>query len=259
MSSKCQYHLNPDLAKAPVVGRSDFSEPEFVPYHKHERHQLSFAIAGVLHLTTTEGKWVLPPSRAMWIRAGTEHATEVKRPAQIRTLYIDANAYRAPTHEQCMVVEVTPLLRELILSCAEFPWNYQPDSVQSRLAHVLVDQFQNMTQASVDIPLPVDPRAVRVVNLLREDPANRESLHILARKSGASARTIERIFAQEVKMTFSEWRLRLRMTTALELLAYGENVTNVAIKVGYESSSSFVAAFRTRYATTPARFFRNSG
>ncbi|APG87128.1 hypothetical protein SAMCFNEI73_pB0446 (plasmid) [Sinorhizobium americanum] len=46
------------------------------------------------------------------------------------------------------------------------------------------------------------------------------------------------------------------MLAALELLAYGEAVTNVALDVGYESASSFVVAFRETFGTTPARFFK---
>ena len=123
MVSERQPTSDPDFASAPVVGRVDFSHPDVVPLHAHARHQLSYAIAGVLHLSTSVGQWVLPPSRALWIRAGIEHSTTVKRPADIRTFYIDPTAYKVQDHSDCMVVEVTPLVRELILACAKFPWN----------------------------------------------------------------------------------------------------------------------------------------
>ena len=57
-------------------------------------------------------------------------------------------------------------------------------------------------------------------------------------------------------MTFGAWRHRQRLITALEFLAYGESVTNIAFEVGYESASSFVAAFREMFGTTPARYFK---
>jgi AraC-like DNA-binding protein len=56
-------------------------------------------------------------------------------------------------------------------------------------------------------------------------------------------------------MSFGAWRMKHRMIAALELLAHGEGVGNVAFAVGYESPSSFVAAFRAMFGTTPARYF----
>jgi AraC-like DNA-binding protein len=47
------------------------------------------------------------------------------------------------------------------------------------------------------------------------------------------------------------------MITALEKLANGDTVGNVAYAVGYESPSSFVAAFRDAFGTTPTSYFEN--
>ncbi|EMB4690490.1 helix-turn-helix domain-containing protein [Citrobacter freundii] len=51
------------------------------------------------------------------------------------------------------------------------------------------------------------------------------------------------------------WVSRLFWINSLERLAYGQNVTNVALKVGYESPSSFIAAFRAIFGTIPAIYF----
>jgi AraC-like DNA-binding protein len=242
----------------PVVGRVDFSEPESVHQHCHERHQLSYAISGVLHITTHAGEWVLPPSRALWIKAGVSHSSEVKRPAQIRTLYIDPAAYPFPGKSECLALEVTPLVRELILACAAFPWNRPADSAENRLGQCLVDQLQVLGSAPVNIPMPADMRALRVVEILQKDPGNKLSLRELALHAGASSRTIERIFKTQTMMSFRAWRTRYRLICAVERLAYGESIANVAFDVGYESASSFVYAFRCLFGTTPAKYFQTS-
>jgi len=41
-------------------------------------------------------------------------------------------------------------------------------------------------------------------------------------------------------------------------LAGGEAVSNVARRVGYESTSAFVAAFRRQTGITPASYFRGA-
>ncbi|WP_408396401.1 helix-turn-helix domain-containing protein [Paraburkholderia sediminicola] len=93
--------------------------------------------------------------------------------------------------------------------------------------------------------------------MLRANPADRRSLAELASTAGASHRTIERLFATEGRMSFGRWRIRHKMLVALEQLANGESVSNVADAVGYETPSSFIAAFRTTFGTTPTAYFSN--
>lgn len=261
MSIIRQTEPNPDHAAAPVVGNVEPVQPGAMAPHRHARHQLMFATRGVIHVRTAHGEWLLPPSRAIWIGAGVEHGLLVKRAADTRVLYIDPAICSAPAcpisdAAPCRVLDVSPLVRELILACSELPWD-RADDAQLRLARVLLDQVQGLEQAPVDMPLPHDPRALKVVDILRAEPASRESLVSIAARVGASARTIERLFARETHLSFGAWRRRQRMLFAMERLAYGDSVTGVAFDAGYESASSFVAAFRAMFGTTPARYFKS--
>lgn len=246
---------NPDQAQSPIVGRIEHWQPGELTPHSHAKHQLMYANKGVIHVSTTTGEWLLPPSRAIWINAGTQHSFRVKRPAETNVLYVNPKRYRLSEGQQCKVVNVSPLVRELILSCADLPWD-QLNSAQERLAHVLIDQIQILDQAPVDLPLPTDPRALRVVRILRDEPANREPLNTLAKRVGASARTVERLFARETTLSFGAWRHQQRLIFAMERLAYGDSVTRVALDVGYKSASAFVVAFRAQFGTTPAQYFK---
>lgn len=248
---------DPDLATAPVVGLMEEWMPADQAPHVHRRHQLLCAASGVIHVTTSVGEWVLPATRAIWIGSGTLHSTLVRRPAHTRVLYIDPEVYPMPDGAQCRVVAVSALMREVIASCAAAPWAYPANSPEARLASVLIDQVRATDHTSVDLPYPTDTRALRLANLLRADPANRQPLAALARQVGSSPRTIERLFQTEAGLSFGRWRQRQRLLTALEQLAYGESVTNVALDVGYESASSFVAAFKAVFGTTPARYFKS--
>jgi AraC-like DNA-binding protein len=48
------------------------------------------------------------------------------------------------------------------------------------------------------------------------------------------------------------------MITAPEQLAPGDSVSNVAYAVGYETPSSFKAAFKASFGTTPTAYFRDT-
>ena len=91
---------------------------------------------------------------------------------------------------------------------------------------------------------------------LRADPADQRTLGSGAARSGASERTLARAFAAEAGVPFGRWRTLLRLQAALPLLAAGQPVSRVAGRVGYETPSAFVAAFRRETGQTPASYFR---
>jgi AraC-like DNA-binding protein len=244
------------LATSPsVVGTSETWEGGSWPSHAHGRHQLIYAVKGVLHVETEGRSWVLPTSRALWIAAGAMHSLTLKRPAEIVVLYVDPRAFTMPQGRDTAVVEMTPLVRELVRACAVGYDSYEVDSEKGRLAQVLLDQAKHLHDSPTEIPLPSDRRARNLAEILQAEPENRESLDELSKRVGASSRTITRLFLDETHMSFGTWRQRLRLISSIEMLAYGENITTVAGAVGYESSSSYVAAFRSMFGKTPARYF----
>ena len=54
-------------------------------------------------------------------------------------------------------------------------------------------------------------------------------------------------------MTFGQWRQQARLLFALERLAQGERIIDVASDSGYASQSAFTAMFRKHLACRPAR------
>ena len=258
MSLSRQTVLIPDEAKVPVVGISrHWPSRSEKAQHTHSRHQLMYSQKGVIHVSTPTGSWILPPTKSIWISGGTPHALLVKRPCELTILWVASDAPGVPHWTGCNVVNVSPLIRELIIVCSELPGDFPPNSRFSRLSQVLLEQLEVHEQAPLELPELTDPRAARVVAMLRADPADRRPLSELASAAGASHRTIERLFATEARMSFGRWRVRHRMITALEQLAHGESVSNVAFAVGYETPSSFIAAFRDSFGTTPTAYFQD--
>ena len=217
-----------------------------------------YSARGVIHVTTDSGRWILPPSKAIWITGGTPHALLVKRPVELIVLWVRRDAPGTPEWTGCNVVNVSPLVRELICRCSSQPWDYLPKSPAARLAQVLLEQLEAHEQAPLELPEPSDHRARRVAEMLRANPADRRPLAKLASAAGASHRTIERLFSTETGMSFGRWRVRYKMLVALEQLAHGESVGNAAHAVGYENPSSFIVTFRATFGTTPSVYFQDS-
>ena len=131
-------------------------------------------------------------------------------------------------------------------------------AAHKHLIDVILDQFRTLPTMPLKLPMPADVRALRVAGMVRENPGDAKSLDQLARKIGASKRTIERLFQTETEMTFGKWRQQLRMLHALRLLAAGETVTTAALEVGYDSTSAFISAFKSAMGTTPGRYYAES-
>jgi AraC-like DNA-binding protein len=229
-----------------------------LPRHKHEWHQLIYGSFGVMTVTTAGGTWVIPPHRAVWVPAGVEHAIELSGSVLMQSLYLAAGVSAALPAE-CCAVNVSPLLRELMTHIAAPETLTRPPAVRARLLGVLLDQLEVLPTIPMQLPLPRDPRAVRVADWLRENPDAPGLLKQMARRSGASARTVERLFQSETGMTFGKWRQQLRLLHALRQLATGRPVTAVALEVGYDSPSAFIAMFRAALGTTPTRYFATPG
>jgi AraC-like DNA-binding protein len=102
--------------------------------------------------------------------------------------------------------------------------------------------------------LPRDPRARAFADRLLTEPGGAASLAALARGSGASLRTLQRLFLAETGLSLETWRGRVRMQQAVVSLSSGRPVTEAALDAGYQSASAFIAAFRRTFGVTPARW-----
>lgn len=226
-----------------------------INWHTHDRAQLLYAASGVMRVTTDAGVWVVPPQRAVWIPPGVEHHVQaLGTPLSMRSLYIRADALAGlPT--DCCVVTVSPLLRELIVVAISMTDTPPPGGPEERLYQVILDQIEAVQVAPLHLPMPDDKRLRPIIDALTQDPADNRTLQDWTRETGASERTLARLFQSETGLTFGHWRQQVRLLGALTRLAHGDSVTEVALDLGYNSQSAFIAMFRRALGKTPGRYF----
>jgi|SRR5579875_160620 len=224
-------------------------------WHTHDDHQLAWAPIGALTVVTEEATWVLPPTRALWIPAGLQHETRADGPATMRSLYARPDlcpiGWTRPTP-----VRAEPLLAELIGYLERDALDPQR---RRRAEAVLTDLLEPVPLATIEVRMPTDERARDVAQALGDNPADKRTLDQWGRHVGASGRTLARAFQSGTGIPFGRWRTLLRLQAALPALAAGQPVGNVARRVGYESSSAFVAAFRHETGLTPAAYVQEPG
>jgi AraC-like DNA-binding protein/quercetin dioxygenase-like cupin family protein len=235
--------------------RSDYQAGYFFTEHFHERDQLIYACQGVMTVATSQGIWVVPTQRAVWIPSPLPHTVRMVTSVSLRTLYLKRKLARS-LPKDCCVVNVSPLLRELILHACDFCTLSREVTRQAHLINVILDQLQTLEHVPLRLPTPIDSRARKVAEVLFDNPGEERSLHDICRLAGASRRTIERCFLSDTAMSLGKWRQQLRLLHALQLLAEGEKITHVAGVAGYSTASSFVSAFKSVLGTTPGRYFK---
>ncbi len=250
-----------DLSQLHNLPRPVYGQAEALPNlalgyrHSHPWLQFSYASHGVLDVHTDNGRYLAPPQRAVWIPAGVEHQVRCSAQTLIRSLYIATDAMPV-TLGECRVVQVSPLLRELIRTFSLLPVEYEENGSDGRLASVLLDQLAAAPEVASMLPLPSDPRLQAITNHLQQQPDDTTTLAGWAKRLDVSEKTLSRLFSQQTGLTFRLWRQRLRLFHALPLLEQQEPVTDVALACGYDSVSAFINAFNQQFGCTPGEFFK---
>lgn len=247
-----------DRVDRPLVAfANDYPAETRTPRHSHRKGQLIHAISGVMVVRTDAASWLVPPGLALWMPPGEEHEVEAVTELRMRTVYVEPAIARGLA-SSCRVVEVRPLLRELLIEAVRIAPDYDPEGPEGRLMRVLLDQLGRMETTPLHLPMPRDRRLAPVAEALLADPGDDRTIEEWSAAVGASPRTLSRRFLGETGLNFGQWRQRRRVLAALERLAAGEPVTTVALDLGYQSPSAFIAMFRRQLGASPTRYLRGA-
>jgi AraC-like DNA-binding protein len=244
-----------ELPRKLVVLAKHYPNGYSISFHSHYSAQLEYASLGVMKVMTRKGIWCVPPQRAVFIPAHMEHQSSSSGGISLCNLLIQPDA--APgLPEDCCVVTVPPLLRELMLHAVTLPRLYEDGSAEERIVDVILDMLQGLESAPLDLPIGSDARIRRVYEGLSENPDDNRSLESWGHMVGASGRTLARLFRSQTGLSFRQWRQQLRILEAIDRLGRGDSVTTIALDLGYESPSAFITMFKKALGKTPGQYFR---
>jgi AraC-like DNA-binding protein len=188
--------------------------------------------------------------------------------AQLRTLYVCASAVPFGWSGS-RVIRVSPLLRELIGAMdsrqpafpAAAPAHSGPAARPTReqaVTALLLEEIEHADTQALGVPLPDpvsgDKRLRTLCEAMLHAPTTRSTLADWARDTGASERTMARLFREELGMSYPQWRQQVVLAHALPLLARGLPISQVAAASGYASDSAFTAMFKAAMGQPPSAF-----
>ncbi|MES2363254.1 MAG: helix-turn-helix transcriptional regulator [Pseudomonadota bacterium] len=233
-----------------VCGRMGHGED--VSTHFHDFGQLRYAVSGVLVTITETDSWLAPAGRITWVPPFQVHSSRSYGEADVRLLNVSAPQSEQFPAESCVFM-ASALMRE---ACLALVSDQEPvDSPRFLLlVGVVATEIARAPRDLLRIPEPKDRRLKGVTSLLHANPANSATLAELGRHTGASERTLSRLFSSEFSMSFHQWRTLLRIQRALLALGQGASVTETALELGWANPSSFIDAFTEVVGETPGRY-----
>src|SRR6185295_8890197 len=139
--------------------------------HMHREAQLVYAARGTMQVTTPKGRWLVPPDRAVWVPALSEHAIDVLADIEMRTLYFDQTwlkrEKRSASLAQEFVVRVSPLLHQAILALFD---EHNTSDRTALLIKLAMLELHRAEDSTTFVPLPREPRCRRAADIVLADP-----------------------------------------------------------------------------------------
>ena len=229
--------------------------------HHHAWAQVAFSSTGVIRMNAADSTYLVPPTRALWIPPGVEHAVTAVEDAEIRTLYVHPEAAFVGSGTpfslwpECRVLEVSPLLRELVAHLDIRPGPLPAEERERCLATLILDELRRAAPVPLGVPLPRDKRLRQLCEAVLEAPTRWTTLEQWAAQAGASPRTVARLFRTELGTTFLQWRQQVLLAHALGLSARKLPMASIAAELGYASASAFSAMVRRTLGAPRRHFF----
>lgn len=231
---------------------TDYPPEHLLTWHTHRRAQFLHAERGVMRVETERATWTVPTDRAVLIPPRTRHQV-LMRGVSTRSLYIEPAA--APWFPpECRVVEVAPLLRELLLAAVELPADYDPRGRAGALTSLLLHEIADLAPLPVSLTLPRHPRLHAMCADFLRSPDIRSHSGQWARELGVSERTLSRLFHHETGVGLARWRQRACVLSALSDIAAGHSITSIASRLGYASPAAFTAMFTRVLGSPPSHY-----
>ncbi|MBI5440011.1 MAG: helix-turn-helix transcriptional regulator [Deltaproteobacteria bacterium] len=226
-----------------------------------QEHLLFVPLQGEIEVLLESGAVRAGPGRFLYLPPGTVHGFRASERGGERLIaLVEEGAWRAAGGTVLPPVSrsAPPLIRELLFYLFLNPATAGFRGIVQTLVAILGE-----TCGSSDSRLDLDhlegaardPRLRAATKYLREHLTEPLSIPALAEASGASVRTLRRLFAKELGLTPKAVLTANRIERARDLLAAGgTSVTEVALGVGYGSMSQFLAAFRKATGRLPSDF-----
>jgi len=221
--------------------------------HSHDWGQVQLIAGGILEMEAEDTRFLAPPHLAIWVPAGTRHKSYNRKPLDYCSINLSADMTHAfPT--KTSLITVTPIVTAIIEDFRVREIGVAETDEDKRLLQVLIDQLATREMQHHFLPSSHHKYLAPILSAVEENPTDNASLHQWAERVHTTERTLARYCQAELGMSFTEWRLRMRYLHSMDLLRSGHSVKEVALTLGYNQASPFIAMFKRYSGQTPEQY-----
>lgn len=232
-------------------------EPTEWGAHAHPWGQINYLSHGVMSLLIGGKTFLSPPQYAIWIPPGVSHSAVNSTTASYRAVYLSDDVSSHMPTEACAIT-VSPVLRAILDEFSHLDVRVPATNQQRRMASVALDQIEASNRIQNYLPLPTSELLTKVLEYIRLHLNSKQSTKSLAAMFHITERTLERRCVSEIGVNIGEWQQRLRFLHALESLERGQSIKQIALDLGYSSTSVFINMFRRITGQTPEKYRRSN-
>ena len=238
------------------------------PSHGHAWGEFVYAYDGMMQINIGEQQLITPPHYGIWLPPYLEHSGMNRTDVKHGTLYVHEQLC-TKVSDQAGILLITTLVSALFehLKSEHLKLEHLKSESESQLAHskidpdahlrvlqVILDQLAQATHIGSYLPSTAHPALKILLDYLHDHPADNSSLKRLAERINMTERTLARHSQSELGMSIHEWRQRLKVMKAMNMLSEQKSVENIAFDLGYASTSAFISMFKRWMNTTPDQF-----
>lgn len=212
------------------------------------------ALRGGADVETAGRAFEVTPERGVWLPQGS-HFSVRERPGSSVLPIMQEQLRRSDVLNTMREVDTsqTPtsgLLRAFQHSLGHFDETKDPPS---EIAHALIERHDPALQRALRAAPPAPTRGVasEVAQQIETGAFWRLDIRAWSERTRVSERTIQRSFAQETGLSFSQWRSAARVAAGIAVIRSERTLAGVAGRVGFSSHSSFSRACRERAGIAP--------
>lgn len=223
----------------------------------HPWGQLCCIESGIASYSLNGSRLVGVPGIGVWLPANTYHESYNYKTLVFNVINISPElCYRLPNHA-CML-RLTDIFQVVFGDFFKRLVQVPASDMDLRLLQVLIDQLTISTEQQHFLAYVNDPLLTPIINHMEHNIQDNIQLNQWAKKLYTTERTIARRFQSLLNMSFRECQLRIRFLHAVTLLDQEElTIEEIALSLGYSSSSAFSSMFRRFACVSPKQYRQN--
>ncbi|WP_260864199.1 helix-turn-helix transcriptional regulator [Citrobacter sp. Marseille-Q6884] len=225
-------------------------------YHYHPFIQFHYAREGWLYVSVEDHSYIIPACYGLWVPAYTPHQIQTTSDVLLENLDIDPDYFASIGGKaELKLVTVSDFARSFIHHASQnIPELYDVSGSDGRMITTLLDVLNALPVSGISTTWPTSPALLAMCKQITTTLDQPHLLEEWAKQVGMSPRTFSRHFLKETGVTFANWKQQQRLLHSIQLLRESRSVTEIALMLGYSSTSAYSYAFRQLFGVSPSRY-----